>query len=183
MQAQKQAKIVNFSGFTKTLNDQPNESTAIVSELQTTSLDGTSGLVLEAQNDTVIQLSEVVCVTLKNSNFIDQIIPLISQRVIESITPTLFKIVDDQIKPHLENLNKNNRIIDMQTDVIDTQGKTIENLQYRLQQLGVKVEEQEQYSRSTSLRFNNVKVQKKKMVTLLSQLILIALYSIYATNR
>lgn len=71
----------------------------------------------------------------------------------------------------------------MQTDVIDTQGKTIENLQYRLQQLGVNVEEQEQYSRSTSLRFNNVKVPKKKMVALLSQLILIALYSRYATNR
>lgn len=71
----------------------------------------------------------------------------------------------------------------MQTDVIDIQGKTIENLQYRLQQLGVKVEEQEQYSRSISLRFNNVKVPKKKMVILLSQLILITLYTIYATNR
>ena len=49
----------------------------------------------EEQDDTVVQLSHVVCATLQNQTFMDQLIPMISQKFIESIKPTLKKMVDD----------------------------------------------------------------------------------------
>jgi hypothetical protein len=47
--------------------------------------------VQEVQDDTVVQLPHVVCATLQNQKFMDQLLPMISQKVIESIKPTLKK--------------------------------------------------------------------------------------------
>jgi hypothetical protein len=45
-------------------------------------------------SETILHLSEVVCATLKNPEFIDSIIPLISEKVMLLIKPKIAKIVD-----------------------------------------------------------------------------------------
>ena len=70
------------------------------------------------------------------------------------IKPKIAKIVDECMQPHIETvqLNKDALILqEIQKDQISSMKSKINNLEKRLK-------EQEQYSRRTSLRFNNVKV-------------------------
>ena len=55
--------------------------------------------------ETVFHLSEV-CATLKNQDFLESIIPMISEKVIEFITSRILKLVDNSIKPHLEKFKQ-----------------------------------------------------------------------------
>jgi hypothetical protein len=55
--------------------------------------------------ETVFHLSEV-CATLKNLDFLESIIPMISEKVIEFLTSRILKLVDDSIKPHLEKFKQ-----------------------------------------------------------------------------
>lgn len=112
----------------------------------------------EVQDDTVVQLSHVVCATLQNQKCMDQLIPMISQKVIESIKPTLKKMVDDSLLPHIEKIQSAHHVINLQREEIDKQNTIIQTLQDKLDKVEERVEEQEQYSRRTSLRFNNVRV-------------------------
>jgi hypothetical protein len=88
----------------------------------------------------------------------DQLIPMISQKVIESIKPTLKKMVDDSLLPHIEKIQSAHHVINLQREEIDKQNTIIQTLQDKLDKVEERVEEQEQYSRRTSLRFNNVRV-------------------------
>ena len=83
---------------------------------------------------------------------------MISQKVIESIKPTLKKMVDDSLLPHIEKIQSAHHVINLQREEIDKQNTIIQTLQDKLDKVEETVEEQEQYSRRTSLRFNNVRV-------------------------
>jgi hypothetical protein len=54
------------------------------------------------QSETILHLSDVVCATLKNQEFIDSIIPLKSEKVMLLIKPKIAKKVDECMQPHLE---------------------------------------------------------------------------------
>jgi hypothetical protein len=82
----------------------------------------------------------------------------ISQKVIESIKPTLKNLVDDSLLPHIEKIQSAHHVLNLQREEIDKQNTIIQTLQDKLDKVEEKVEEQEQYSRRTSLRFNNVRV-------------------------
>jgi hypothetical protein len=56
------------------------------------------------QSETILHLSEVVCATLKNQEFIDSIILQISEKVMQLIKPKIVKIVEECMKPHLETI-------------------------------------------------------------------------------
>ena len=83
---------------------------------------------------------------------------MISQKVIESIKPTLKKMVDDSLLPHIEKIQSAHHVINLQREEIDKQNTIIQTLQDKLDKVEERVEEPEQYSRRTSLRFNNVRV-------------------------
>jgi septal ring factor EnvC (AmiA/AmiB activator) len=113
----------------------------------------------KGQMETVFHLSEVVCATLKNQDFLESIIPMISEKVIESITPRILKLVDDSIKPHLEKVKQCQEAITHKEIEINKQNKVIKSLQEKLNNVETRIEEQEQYSRRTSLRFNRITFQ------------------------
>ena len=131
----------------------------------------------EVQDDTVVQLSHIVCTTLQNQKFMDQLIPMMSQKVIESIKPTLKKMVDDSLLPHIEKIQSAHHVINLQREEIDKQNTIIQTLQDKLDKVEERVEEQEQYSRRTSLRFNNVRVPTNSNGALSNPLILTLLSS------
>jgi hypothetical protein len=55
---------------------------------------------------------------------------MISQKVIESIKPTLKKMVDDSLLPHLKKIQSAHHVINLQREEIDKQNTIIQTLQY-----------------------------------------------------
>ncbi|KAK6181849.1 hypothetical protein SNE40_009629 [Patella caerulea] len=106
-------------------------------------------------------LSQVVCATLKNQDFMDSILPLISEKVMQLIKPSIAKIVDECMKPHLETINHNTDALDLHEAQFQNHNDQIKILNNKVISLEKRLEEQEQYSRRTSLRFNNVCVPTK----------------------
>jgi hypothetical protein len=56
---------------------------------------------------------------------------VISQKVIESIKPTLKKMVDDSLLPHIEKIQSARHVINLQREEIDKQNTIIQTLQDR----------------------------------------------------
>ncbi|KAK6190486.1 hypothetical protein SNE40_002348 [Patella caerulea] len=110
------------------------------------------------KDETIFQLSNIVCATLKNQEFIDSIIPLISEKVMNLITPQLFQLVDQHMESHIETIEANRKEIELKKYELQQHKTEIDSLKTKLQEVESRLEEQEQYSRRTSLRFNNVKV-------------------------
>ena len=110
------------------------------------------------QSESILHLSEVVCATLKNQEFIDSIIPQISEKVMQLIKPTIVKIVEECMKPHLDTIKHNRDALILQEIQNKDQNDQITSLKHKISNLEKRLEEQEQYSRRTSLMFNNVKV-------------------------
>jgi len=88
--------------------------------------------------ETVCHLSEIVCAALKNKDFLNSIIPMISETVIESITLSILKLVDDSTKPHLEMVKQCQEAITHKELVINKQNKVIKYLQEKLNKLELK---------------------------------------------
>jgi NCAIR mutase (PurE)-related protein len=108
------------------------------------------------QSNTILHLSEVVCATVKNQEFIDSIIPQISEKVMQLIKPKIVKTVEECMKPHLETIKHNKDALILQEIRNKDQNDQISSLKHKISNLEKRLEEQEQYSRRTSLRFNNV---------------------------
>ena len=51
----------------------------------------------------------------------DKLIPMISQKVIESIKPSLKKMVDVSLLPHFEKIQSAHHVINLQREEIDKQ--------------------------------------------------------------
>ena len=59
-------------------------------------------IVDQVTSDTIVQLSDVVCATLNNPDFISSIIPTIAEKVIQLMQPKIEQMVKDTIQPHLQ---------------------------------------------------------------------------------
>jgi hypothetical protein len=57
---------------------------------------------------------------------------------------------------HIEKIQSAHHVINLQREEIDKQNTIIQTLQDKLDKVEERVEEQEQYSRRTNLRFNNI---------------------------
>jgi TolA-binding protein len=68
------------------------------------------------------------------------------------------KIVDECMQPHLEPIQHNTDALILQEIQNTEQKDQISSMKSKINNLEKRLEEQEQYSRRTSLRFNNVKV-------------------------
>ncbi|CAG2225388.1 unnamed protein product [Mytilus edulis] len=69
--------------------------------------DSTENIISSVEKETVFKLSDVVCATLKNQEFMDSIIPLITEKVIEMVKPKIVQIVDECMQPHLLSIKHN----------------------------------------------------------------------------
>ena len=110
------------------------------------------------EKDTIFKLSEVVCATLKNQKFIDAIIPSITDKVMDMIWPQIELIIEERIEPHAQAIRHQEHILSLKEKQIDEQNADIKALKTKLDKAEARLEEQEQYSRRTSLRFHNVPV-------------------------
>jgi uncharacterized coiled-coil protein SlyX len=63
----------------------------------------------------------------------------------------------DRLQPYIETIEHTKTTVLAQETVIQQQNQPINHLTSKINKLGSRIEEQEQYSRRTSLRFNNVK--------------------------
>jgi hypothetical protein len=134
---------------TNTLSSSPSLSETVMSN-QTVSTSPSEG-------ETVLKLSDVVCAVINNPQFVDAIIPMVLDKVLEAMRPHVEKIVNDCLQPHIETIEHTKTTVLAQETVIQQQNQAINNLTNKINKLGSRIEEQEQYSRRTSLRFNNVK--------------------------
>ncbi|XP_063427403.1 uncharacterized protein LOC134710917 [Mytilus trossulus] len=135
----------------RTANLDSSLSGSIVSEH-----DSSEQIISSIENETVFKLSDVVCATLKNQEFLDSIIPLITEKVIEMVKPKIALIVDECIQPHLLTIKHNKEALILKDVELNNQKEQINYLNRKLDKIEARVEEQEQYSRRTSLRFHNV---------------------------
>ncbi|CAC5412848.1 unnamed protein product [Mytilus coruscus] len=110
------------------------------------------------ENETVFKLSEVVCATLNNQAFINTIIPMIAEKIMDQVKPKIIEIVDDRIQPYIDTITQNKDALILQEAELKKQSDEIKSLKCKLVKVESRIEEQEQYSRRTSLRFHNVPV-------------------------
>ena len=110
------------------------------------------------EKETVFKSSEVVCATLKNKAFISSIIPMIAEKIMVQINPKIIEIVDDRIQPYIDSIKNQKDALILQEVELKNQRDEIKSLKSKLNKVESRIEEQEQYSRRTSLRFHNVPV-------------------------
>ncbi|CAC5418074.1 unnamed protein product [Mytilus coruscus] len=136
----------------KTIPDSPSPN----SSLQVAEMSQPTNI--SAQGETVLQLSEVVLSVINNPQFVQAIVPMVLEKVLLDIKPMVEQMVSDKIQPFIEAIEQNKQALTSQNTIINDQQNTINKLQTKVTDLGKSVEEQEQYSRRTSLRFNNIKI-------------------------
>jgi septal ring factor EnvC (AmiA/AmiB activator) len=114
-------------------------------------------------SQTVVKLSNVVISTLSNKTFIGSIIPMISKCVNKYNQSTVDDMVAESVRtqtePLIKQIEDNHNTIKFQSDQIAKQSVEIQTLQDKINKINEvenRIEEQEQYSRRTSLRFYNV---------------------------
>ncbi|VDI72936.1 Hypothetical predicted protein [Mytilus galloprovincialis] len=120
--------------------------------------DSTENIISSVEKETVFKLSDVVCATLKNQEFMDSIIPLITEKVIEMVKPKIVQIVDECMQPHLLSIKHNKDALILKDVELNKYKEEMKMLKTKLGKVEARIEEQEQYSRRTSLRFHNVPV-------------------------
>ncbi|CAG2191297.1 unnamed protein product [Mytilus edulis] len=103
---------------------------------------------------------KVVCATLNNQAFINTIIPMIAEKIMDQVKPKIIEIVDDRIhfQPYIDTITQNKDALILQEVELKKQSDDIKSLKSKLVTVESRIEEQEQYSRRTSLRFHNVPV-------------------------
>ena len=82
---------------------------------------------------------------------------MVLDKVLEAMRPHVEKNGNDRLQPYIETIEHTKTTVLAQETVIQQQNQTINNLTNKINKLGSRIEEQEQYSRRTILRFNNVK--------------------------
>ncbi|CAC5383586.1 unnamed protein product [Mytilus coruscus] len=118
--------------------------------------DSTENIISSVDKETVFKVSDVVCATLKNQEFMDSIIPLITEKVIEMVKPNIVQIVDECMQPHSLSIKHNKDALILKDVELNKYKEEMKMLKTKLDKVEVRIEEQEQYSRRTSLRFHNV---------------------------
>ena len=136
---------------TNTLSSSPSLSETVMS----------SQTVSTSEGETMLQLSDVICAIINNLQFVDAIIPMVLDKVLEAMRPHVEIFCNDRLQSYIETIEHTKTTVLAQETVIQQQNQTINNLTNKINKLGSRIEEQEQYSRRTSLRFNNVKAPTK----------------------
>ena len=95
-------------------------------------------------NLTVGDLTKAVAEILSEQSFVSKLTSILSQQVAVTMSKTIQAVCHKTIEPYVQ--------------IIEKQEQTIENLKTRVLSMEKDLEEQQQYSRRTSLRFNNVKL-------------------------
>ena len=113
-------------------------------------------------------LPEIILGAFKNQNLVTQLVPVLA----EAIKPTLqhavecaFKTLTETIQNQSELITKQNERINSLTDQLNDADKSNQDLQHQIWRLEESLEELEQYSRRTSLRFHNCHLQNKQSNT------------------
>ena len=141
-----------------------------------------------SQKKTPQTMADKVIEALINPTVLNQIVPTLSEKiaesVAESINKALEKKINDHIKPLEKKINDQDKTIVEQKDMMQKQASMIvhickkngeideslkereseiEVLYRKINELELRVENQEQYSRRTSLRFHNIRVPLNNM--------------------
>lgn len=96
------------------------------------------------ENMTVGEITKIVTTIITDRPFFSSLADLISKHVAKTLTKSIEATCKKCIKPY--------------ADKIDEQDRVIDSLSSRVSVLEQELEEQQQYSRRTSLRFNSVKL-------------------------
>ncbi|CAC5399732.1 unnamed protein product [Mytilus coruscus] len=75
-----------------------------------------------------------------------------------NLSPKIIEIVDDRIQPYIDTITQNKDALILQEAELKKQSDEIKSLKSKLVKVESRIEEHEQYSRRTSLRFHNVPV-------------------------
>ena len=78
-------------------------------------------------------------------------------KVLEATRPHIENIFNERLQPYIGKFENTQTTVLAQETVIQQQNQTINNLTNKINKLGSRIEERDQYSRRTSLRFNNLK--------------------------
>jgi hypothetical protein len=138
----------SYSPSDKQLEKQPRTFSPLSKSLENVIVD-------QVTSDTVVQRSDVVCATLNNPDFISSIIPTIAEKVIQLMQPQIEQMVKDAIQPHTQPLLDKQVILEETVSQLQNNNA---NLKAQIDLIDMRLEEQEQYSRWTSLRFHNARV-------------------------
>lgn len=149
IQVEKQARLTSLAS---SLSDPTTQSPINVGNISP------EHVMSSIRKETVVQLSDVVCATLKNQDFIQSLIPLISEKVMEFIKPRVVQLIDDCVQAHMSEIKNNKDALILQESEQKKQRDEMRALRNKIVRMESRLEEQEQYSRRTSLRFNNVKL-------------------------
>ena len=128
-------------------------------------------------------IADKVLEALSSPEVLNKVIPVLSEKISESISSLIEEkiqsTIDEQVKPLKEIINNQNKLIESHTQKICKQFvqiqslesivhqhatslsecyKELDNMHQRILTLDDRLENQEQYSRRTSLRFHNVTV-------------------------
>ena len=98
----------------------------------------------QIDNLTVGELTKVVSGILSDPSFINKITSIMSQQVAITMNKTIQAACQKSIEPYAKKIQE--------------QDETIKHLQSKMSVLENELEDQQQYSRRTSLRFNNVRL-------------------------
>ena len=102
---------------TNTLSSSPSLSETVMSN-QTVSTSPSEG-------ETVLKLSDVVCVVINNPQFVDAIIPMVLDKVLEAMRPHVEKI---RLQPYIETIEHTKTTVLAVETVIQQQNQTINHL-------------------------------------------------------
>jgi hypothetical protein len=87
----------SYSPSDKQLEKQPRTFSPLSKSLENVIVD-------QVTSDTVVQLSDVVCATLNNPDFISSIISILAEKVTQLMKPKIEQLVQEAIQPHLQTL-------------------------------------------------------------------------------
>ena len=119
---------------------------------------------------TLIDEQELICSILKDDSFVNKLVPKICESVCDNINEKYERLLNEVVKPLQDTVNNQAAMIQEQKGTIDKhvkklvdheftitrQAERISELENQYYDLDIRLDDQEQYSRRTSLRFYNV---------------------------
>lgn len=111
----------------------------------------------QAQGKT-FSLPDIIFGAFKNQNLVNQLAPVLAEAImptLKSAVESAFQSLNDTIKSQSETIDKQNREIVTLHDKLKNAEKSNQDLQQQIWGLEESMDELEQYSRRTSLRFHN----------------------------
>jgi hypothetical protein len=131
----------SYSPSDKQLEKQPRTFSPLSKSLENVIVD-------QVTSDTVVQLSDVVCATLNNPDFISSIISILAEKVTQLMKPKIEQLVQEAIQPHLQTLLDKHVIFE---ETINQLQDDNTKLRTKTELIDIRMEERKQYSRRTSL--------------------------------